>query len=96
MKSAVKRIVCVSALVLGVAATGAQERSAPASSQDPRVGLKAGLEDAGVAARNMVLVKNLPKPPGFFDPAAPAAATPRTRADTQTIRLTAGFISRAP
>ena len=72
MKSAVKRIVCVSALVLGVAATGAQERSAPASSQDPRVGLKAGLEDAGVAARNLVLDKNLPKPPGFYEPAAPA------------------------
>jgi len=34
---------------------------------DPRVGLKAGTTDAGVAARNMELVANLPKPPGFGD-----------------------------
>jgi hypothetical protein len=34
---------------------------------DPRVGLKAGTTDAGVAARNMELVANLPKPEGFGD-----------------------------
>src|SRR5262245_23907877 len=45
---------------------------APTSSvADPRVGLKAGLRNAGVAARNMELVATLPKPRGFFDPAAP-------------------------
>src|SRR5205085_7022365 len=43
----------------------------PAATKDPRVGLKAGLRDAGVAARNMALVESLPKPKGFFDPAAP-------------------------
>jgi hypothetical protein len=39
---------------------------------DPRVGLKPGVRDAGVAARHMELVASLPKPDGFFDPAAPA------------------------
>ena len=39
---------------------------------DSRVGLKAGLHDAGEAARNMEHVANLPKPDGFFDPTAPA------------------------
>src|SRR3989442_2427544 len=40
--------------------------------QDPRIGLKPGFRDAGTAARNMELVKSLPKPDGFFDPKAPA------------------------
>ena len=39
---------------------------------DPRVGLKAGLRDAGVAISNLELVSSLPKPPGFFDPKDPA------------------------
>ena len=43
----------------------AQETTTPA---DPRVGLKAGIEDAGVAALNMELVAHLPKPEGFSDP----------------------------
>src|SRR5579884_3725417 len=47
----------------------AQERPSPAA--DPRIGLKAGLKDAGVAARNMELVKSIPKPEGFFDPKSP-------------------------
>src|SRR5579884_1765386 len=47
----------------------AQERPSPAA--DPRIGLKAGLSDAGVAARNMELVKSIPKPAGFFDPKSP-------------------------
>src|SRR5436190_96001 len=52
---------------------GAQERPAPtATTNDPRVGLKAGLRDAGEAARNMKRIASLPKPEGFFDPAAPA------------------------
>ena len=41
-------------------------------SSDPRVGLKAGLRDAGFAARHMELVASLPKPKGFFDPKNPA------------------------
>ena len=42
----------------------AQETTPP----DPRVGLKAGIEDAGVAALNMELVAHLPKPEAFSDP----------------------------
>ncbi|HEY8549652.1 MAG TPA: hypothetical protein VIL35_06840, partial [Vicinamibacterales bacterium] len=43
-----------------------------AASRDPRVGLKPGVKDAGVAASGMELVVNLPKPDGFFDPKNPA------------------------
>ena len=51
---------------------GAQERPAPtATTNDPRVGLKAGLRDAGEAAKNMKRIATLPKPEGFFDPKAP-------------------------
>ncbi|MEO6214000.1 MAG: hypothetical protein ABIP65_10270, partial [Vicinamibacterales bacterium] len=70
MKRVVTRFFCftASAVLLSVA-LGAQ---APAQPPDPRVGLKAGLKDAGQAARNMQLVASLPKPPGFTDPARPA------------------------
>ncbi|MGQ0732022.1 MAG: LVIVD repeat-containing protein [Acidobacteriota bacterium] len=51
----------------------AQERP-PASTTDPRATLKAGFKDAGVAARHMELLANLPKPDGFFDPEMPAGA----------------------
>jgi hypothetical protein len=71
MKAVVSHVLCVCAVLLGAAA-GAQEKPAPAVSKDPRVGLKAGLKDAGVAALNMELVTSLPKPPGFFDPKEPA------------------------
>jgi hypothetical protein len=66
------------AAVLATAAAQAQQ--APPDPKDPRIGLKPGHHDAGVAARNMELVSNLPKPPGFFDPAAPAGSvTPPER-----------------
>jgi hypothetical protein len=42
---------------------------------DPRVGLKAGLFDAGEAAMNMEHISNLPKPDGFFDPNPPQRAS---------------------
>ena len=35
--------------------------------QDPRIGLRAGLTDAGVASRNLELVSSLPRPTGFFN-----------------------------
>jgi hypothetical protein len=50
----------------------AQQVPAVPALNDPRVGLKGGLHDAGEAARNMEHVANLPKPDGFFDPNAPA------------------------
>ena len=37
-------------------------------SEDPRVGLAPGLDDAGQAAQGVRLVAHLPKPAGFFDP----------------------------
>ena len=43
----------------------------PNAAKDPRVGLKAGLHDAGVAIRNLELVAHAPKPPSFDDPASP-------------------------
>jgi hypothetical protein len=48
------------------------------TTNDPRVGLKPGLRDAGQAARNMELLSSMPKPEGFFDPATegPASAKP--------------------
>jgi hypothetical protein len=51
---------------------GAQEKPAAPAQADPRVGLKAGFADAGVAAWNIVLIANTPRPKGFFDPANPA------------------------
>jgi len=50
----------------------AQEHSSPPHAADPRVGLKAGLHNAGEAARGVRRVATLPKPPGFFDPKMPA------------------------
>jgi len=72
MKSAVSRIVSLSAVLFAAVVVSGQEKPAAPASNDPRVGLKGGLKDAAVAARNIELVTNLPKPPGFFDPAAPA------------------------
>ncbi len=57
-------------LVAGVA----HAQQAPRDPKDPRIGLKPGHTGAGVAAKNMELVSNLPKPPGFFDPKAPAGS----------------------
>ena len=73
MKVVFSRMLCVSALVFAVASLNGQSPQ-PAGSKDPRAGLKAGLKDAGVAALNMELVANLPKPPGFFDPKEPAGS----------------------
>ena len=61
--------------LLAVAGAGiiasAQEQKAGASTTDPRVALKPGLYDAGVAARHIELMSTLPKPTGFFDPSNP-------------------------
>jgi hypothetical protein len=82
MKSAASRCLCFAAVLLSVVAPGgAQERPAPAPKNDPRIGLKGGLRDAGQAARNMELVSSLPKPPGFFDPKQPAGEASRPERD---------------
>jgi hypothetical protein len=91
MRSVAGAVFSGAMLVLSVAApfgagqrpaTGAGESAPPARSTDPRVGLKAGLRDAGKAARHIELVASLPKPPGFFDPKLPAGEpTPAERED---------------
>src|SRR5678815_1257740 len=55
---------------LAIATAFAQQK--PADPKDPRVGLKPGLRDAGVAAKGMELVSTRPRPEGFFDPEHPA------------------------
>jgi hypothetical protein len=72
MRSAAATFACLSALILSLATGRAQDRPAQTSTSDPRVGLKAGLRDAGVAARGLELVSSVPKPEGFFDPKEPA------------------------
>ena len=66
----------------GLALASLITATAIAQDRDPRVGLKGGLRDAGTAARNMELLSNMPKPDGFFDPAAPAGAVSAPEAVT--------------
>ncbi|HYE95983.1 MAG TPA: hypothetical protein VD962_07205 [Rubricoccaceae bacterium] len=47
-----------------VRAAGAQ----PSDHTDPRVGLRAGFQDAEEAALNLALVAHVPKPEGFYNP----------------------------
>ena len=58
-------------LSCGIAMIGAQSRGATTGKPDPRVGLKAGVRDAGQAIRNLELVSSLGKPAGFFNPETP-------------------------
>jgi uncharacterized protein (DUF305 family) len=46
-------------------------------SNDPRVGLAAGFDDAGQALFNMELLASLAKPTGFYDPRNPAGLPPK-------------------
>jgi len=74
------KFVVASGLAVCVAfvAVQAQERPMPpkaaqgSTTNDPRVGLKAGFRDAGEAIRNLEKLASLPKPEGFFDPKAPS------------------------
>ncbi len=73
MRSAVARCLCVATLLLSVVMQGtAQQVPAVPATHDPRVGLKAGLHDAGEAVKNMERIASLAKPEGFFDPNNPA------------------------
>jgi len=57
---------------LGTASEGAaQMQQATSVTEDPRVGLRAGVMDAGTAARGMELLANRARPAGFFNPADP-------------------------
>ena len=77
MTRSAARLFTLSAVLGSVTIAGAQ-------SPDPRVGLKPGLTDAGVAAKNMDLVATLPKPRGFFEekPATPPAPAPDAKPGT--------------
>jgi hypothetical protein len=73
MRPAATRLFAVFAFSAALAIGGAaQDRPATSTTNDPRVGLKAGFRDAGHAAKGMELVATMPKPEGFFDPKAPA------------------------
>jgi hypothetical protein len=72
MRRAVKVLLLISAVLsIGIHGLAQQQRAA---ANDPRIGLKPGWQDAGVAIRHMEHVANLPKPTGFFDPLAPAGS----------------------
>ena len=85
MRSVVTRLTVFVVTVLMVSVVGhAQRPDSRASTTDPRVGLKAGFRDAGIAAKNMVLVATMPKPDGFFNPNEPTgpATPPEAASDT--------------
>jgi hypothetical protein len=46
--------------------------AAAQDARDPRIGLRAGWADAGVAVRGMELVSHTDRPEGFFNPAQPS------------------------
>ena len=72
MRGVAVKLTCLSLLaVVLTLRIQAQDR---ASTKDPRVGLRAGLQNAAEAAWNMARIATLPKPPGFFDPRNPADA----------------------
>ena len=59
------------ALVCGLVLSALSAAAAQAPTPDPRVGLKAGVADAGQAAWNLRLVSATPRPAGFFNTADP-------------------------
>jgi hypothetical protein len=72
MKASAARFLYFSMFAACLAVGAAAQQIPPVGTIDNRVGLKAGLHDAGEAAKNMEHVATMPKPEGFFDPAAPA------------------------
>jgi hypothetical protein len=71
MRSVATKTMCLVVLMGIYGSAQGPANSSNAASKDPRVGLKPGFHDAGVAAHNMELVTNVPKPEGFFDSTAP-------------------------
>ncbi len=70
MKAVATALTSLVVVAVAVAArTGAAQQNGGA---DPRIGLAPGFRNASVAARNLELIASVPKPPGFFDPAAPS------------------------
>ncbi len=57
---------------LVIASTAGAQGDVAITSNDPRIGLRPGLTDAGQAARNLVLVSHSPRPQNFGNPQNPA------------------------
>src|SRR6187431_2458707 len=75
MKPVVTRLLTVCAFSTTLAIAGiAQDKPATSTTNDPRVGLKAGFRDAAHAAKGMELVATMPRAEGFYDPKAPAGS----------------------
>jgi hypothetical protein len=68
MRSVAKKILCVTGALLALVTVGGAQAPSTTTKTDPRVGLKGGLTDAGVAAKGLELLASLPKPEGFVDP----------------------------
>jgi hypothetical protein len=66
MHQILRSVVVLSFSVLSATSTGAQVDTAAKKSNDPRVGLKPGWNDAGETILNMELVAHRPRPEGFF------------------------------
>jgi hypothetical protein len=60
------RRLSVAAVLAAACATSTPPASSPAPMQDPRVGLKGGLMDAGEAVSNLKVVAKAVSPPGFL------------------------------
>ena len=66
MKSVAVRLLCVVGCVARRSRSQAARSSVPPTANDPRVGLKAGLRDAGEAAQNMERIASLPQAGGLL------------------------------
>ncbi len=75
VRGAAWTLAAVAAIAVGTVAGRAQGRPTTPSTTDPRATLKAGVKDAGTAAKNMTIVSSTGKPNGFFDPKNPAGET---------------------
>ena len=60
-------LAAVSACASATSSTSTDVASAPSSGADPRIGLRGGYTNAAMAASNMQLVSNTPRPAGFYD-----------------------------
>ncbi len=66
-----RALLLAAALLALTAGAHAQNHTGHTSSDDPRVGLRAGWQDAAEAASNLELVAHVPRPEGFFNPDDP-------------------------
>jgi hypothetical protein len=74
---AVRGVLFFAAVVCCALPALAQQRPLVGDRSDPRIGLKGGYLDADSVSRNMELIRNIPKPDGFFDPKSPLGTPTR-------------------